>query len=162
GRNREGMATFKQVAAEARALGYQPLAAVALMDLARAQSRDDDYGAAVESGKQALELAEISRMDSLAARASARLVVAAALTGRTPTGCARCGPTPPSCSRIWGGCRRRATRPRTCCASPATMAGTWTRPSPRRSPPGPRFRPARWPRAWRTPRTRWPRASSAG
>ena len=82
GKNREAIPIFQAAAAEAQQLGFAPLQAQALMSLARAQGKDDDFAAAVQSGKQALDLAESSRMDQLAARAASRLLIGSALAGR--------------------------------------------------------------------------------
>ena len=82
GKNRDAIPLFQAAAADAQKLGFAPLQAQALMSLAKAQGKDDDFAAAVQTGKQALELAESSRMDQLSARAASRLLIGSALAGR--------------------------------------------------------------------------------
>jgi hypothetical protein len=79
----EAVALLDPLTHEAQDVGYAPASAEAYFMLARAQLNSGAHKPAAENFQQALDLAEASRLDELAARAAALLAGEIALNGAT-------------------------------------------------------------------------------
>ncbi len=77
----EALALLQPLTREAEAAKYDPVSSEAFFSLARAQLNFGDHKHAAESFQQALDLAESSRLDELAARAVSLLAGELALVG---------------------------------------------------------------------------------
>ena len=77
------LAALTPLAADAKALNYEPLEAEVLVSLGDAQSETTQFGPSLATFDRALDLAMVARTDELASRAAARRVAVASLAGKS-------------------------------------------------------------------------------